>query len=178
LTLDVPDVAAGELAGALLAEAHQVAVFALSFLLVANIWWVHHRLFALLGELDSGLIAVNLATLGLVALVPFPTSLVGLHPNATGAVVPFIAVFLGITLLYLVSVMLARRIEAWRQPLPRGLFPWLVGGWVLNAAGMIAALLVALRWPVVGLAVLAASGPALAIVTARVAPRSYRHWAP
>lgn len=69
LALDVPDVDTTDLAGALLSEGQQVALFALSFVLVANIWWVHHRFIALLGELESGLIVVNLMILGLVALV-------------------------------------------------------------------------------------------------------------
>ena len=99
-------------------------------------------------------------------------------PDVRLAAIPFIALFLGITLLYIVAMLRARRIEAWREPLPRGLFPWLVGGWVLYAMGMLAALLVALRWPVVGLVILTLSGPTLEIVTAKVAPSSYRHWVP
>ena len=178
LTLAVPDVGGTELAGALLAEAHQVTLFALSFLLVANLWWVHHRFFALLGELESGLIAVNVMILGLVALVPFPTSLVGRHPTVSAAVVPFIAVFLAITLLMSLALLRARRVNAWREPLPQGLFGWFLGGWLVYVALLTTALAVAFRWPVAGLVILAISGPVLEIVMGRIAPSAYRHWAP
>jgi len=178
LSLDVPDVGPSELAGALLAEGQQVALFALSFLLVANIWWVHHRFFALLGELESGLIGVNLTILGLVALVPFPTSLVGGYVTVPAAVVPFISVFLAITLLLSVALLRARRTNAWREPLPRGLFAWLLGGWLAYAAGVTAALVVAFRWPVAGLVILAVWGPLHAVSFGRIAPTAYRHWAP
>jgi len=178
LTLDVPDVSGTDLTGALLAEGQQAALFALSFVLVANIWWVHHRFFALLGELESGLIAMNLGILGLVALVPFPTSLVGRHLTSPAAVVPFIAVFLAITLLLSLALVRARRVNAWREPLPPGLFGWFLGGWVVYAAGIATALVVAFRWPVAALVILAVSGPLHAIVLGRIAPRAYRHWAP
>ncbi|TVR58047.1 MAG: DUF1211 domain-containing protein [Gemmatimonadales bacterium] len=178
LTLDVPEVAGTDLTGALLAEGHQVALFALSFLLVANLWWVHHRFFALLGELESGLIVANLMILGLVALVPFPTSLVGRHPTVPAAVVPFIAVFLAITVLMSLALLRARRVNAWREPLPQGLFTWFLGGWAVYVAILAMALAVAFRWPVAGLVILATSGPVLEILMGRIAPSAYRHWAP
>jgi uncharacterized membrane protein len=178
LTLDAPDVGGTDLAASLLAEAPQVALFALSFLLVANIWWVHHRFYALLGELEAGLIMVNLCILGLVALVPFPTSVVGRHPTAPAAVVPFIALFLAITGLYALSLLRARQVNAWREPLLHGLFRWFMVGWLVHALAMLTALVVALRWPVAGLALLALGGPLLETVMGKVAPRAYRQWAP
>jgi len=178
LTLDVPDVAGNELIGALRAEGQQVALFALSFVLVANIWWVHHRFFALLGELESGLIVVNLCVLGMVALVPFPTSIVGSHPTVPAAVVPFVAVFLTITLLFWLALFRARQVNAWRQPLPEGVFAWFMAGWCVYALGTLTALVVAFWWPVAGLVILAISGPLLGVVIDRVAPVAYRRWAP
>jgi uncharacterized membrane protein len=67
LTLDVPDVPADQLGRALLDEVQQVVVFVLSFGLIANIWWVHHKLVAQLAAFDAGMVAMNFVVLGLVA---------------------------------------------------------------------------------------------------------------
>jgi uncharacterized membrane protein len=92
LGLDVPDVAATALAGALREVVPQLVAFVLGFALVANVWWLHHRLFSCLDVAERGLIALDLALLGVVALVPFPTGLVGRYPTETAAVLPFVAV--------------------------------------------------------------------------------------
>jgi len=105
LTLDAPDVPAARLAAALLEEISQVIVFALSFALVANIWWFHHKIVHQLAEFDVVMITLNFVMLGLVALIPFPTSLVGNAPNEAAAVVPFVAVFLGISVICLSMVL-------------------------------------------------------------------------
>jgi hypothetical protein len=88
LTLDTP--ATNDLTGALVDQLPQLSAFLLGFALVANLWWQHHKLFELLGSLEGGLIGINLVLLGAVALVPFPTSLVGNAPTDRAAVLPFI----------------------------------------------------------------------------------------
>lgn len=49
----------------------------LAFALVANLWWQHHKLMALFQFVEPGMVGIVLALLGGVALVPYPTSLVG-----------------------------------------------------------------------------------------------------
>jgi uncharacterized membrane protein len=176
LTVDVPGVPAEQLARALLDEASQVLIFGLSFLLIANIWWFHHKLVAQLAAFDAGLVAINLAFLGLIALVPFPTSLVGASPTARAAVLPLITVFLAISVLFVVIILWAHHVQAWRQPPPQGVFPWLLGGWVGQIAGMSIAITVAVWVPLAGLVVAAATGWIVGFLLGVFAPSAYRQW--
>jgi uncharacterized membrane protein len=177
LTLDVPDPRSVDLTAALVARLPQFVAFALSFLLVANIWWAHHKFTALLAKVEPGMMAINLAILGAVALVPFPTSLIGNTPTDRGAVVPFIALFLALLLLHLALVLRARAVRAFRWPLPVGLWPWIVGGWLAAAAFMLVALGVALLSPLTGLVVAGASGTVVGVGMGALAPKGYEEWA-
>ena len=176
LTLDVPQVPVERLAQARIDEAQQVVVFALSFALVANLWWFHHKIVAQLAVFETGMIAINLALLGLVALVPFPTNLVGSTPTSRAAVLPLLAVFLVLSSAYLALVLRAQRVEAWRVPVPDGLYAWLVAGWVGQVAGVAAAMAVAVWLPVGGLVVAVATGTVVGVTLSFVAPRRYREW--
>lgn len=176
LTLDAPDVTADQLARALLEEAQQIVIFGLSFLLVANIWWIHHRFVGQLVAFDPGLIAMNLLLLGLVALVPFPTSLVGANPTARAAVLPFIAVFLLIAVVYLAMSFRAHRTTAWRREMPDGVFPWLVLGWAGQIGGGLIAMVVTLWLPILGLAIIAGTGVTVWTLIGVFGPPAHREW--
>jgi uncharacterized membrane protein len=177
LTLDVPAVPADQLAAALLAGLPQLLAFAISFLLVANVWWAHHKFVAMLGMIEPGLVAINLVILGAVALVPFPTSLIGNAPTARAAVMPFIAVFLVLLVLFFVLLLRARAVQAWRRPPPPHLYPWLAGTWLANIGAMLLALLVAIWVPLLGLILAAISGTAVGVAMGILAPRAYADWA-
>jgi uncharacterized membrane protein len=177
LTLDVPDVEGSRLAGALADRIPQLITVALAFTLVANMWWAHHKFFGLLGVVEPGLIAINLVLLGFVALVPFPTSLIGASPTERAAVIPFVGFFVITLLLFLLMLARARAASAWREPMPRGLHPWLVGGLTANIAVMATAVVVAWWAPVAALVIAAISGTSVGIVMYSVAPSAYRHWA-
>lgn len=176
LSLDVPDVPADQLAGALADDIPQLLAFLLGFALVANIWWQHHKLMAHLDWVEPGIVAVNLMLLGAVALVPFPTGLVGSAPTARAAVIPFIAVFIVLIALYVFLMERAHRVGAWSSAMPDGLFPWLVTGFAVVLAAMVLALAVAVWWPVGGLVLLAVSNLPERVVAHR-APAGYRDWA-
>jgi uncharacterized membrane protein len=175
LGLEVPDVAADALAGELAQVAPQLVAFALGFALVANIWWQHHKLLARLAHVDGGLVALDLALLGAVALVPFPTGLLGSYPTERAAVLPFTAIFLVLVLLFLWLVDHAHRRDAWAASFPARLYPWVVAGYAITAGAMGAAAVLAVWWPVIGLLVLAASSIPEAVL-ARRAPPGYRDW--
>jgi len=56
-------------------EAGALVAFALAFLLVANVWWQHHRIVARLAWLEPGLIVINpvlLASLVTAVWAPLP----------------------------------------------------------------------------------------------------------
>jgi uncharacterized membrane protein len=176
LTLERPEVPAGELGSALVDQLPQLIAFVLSFALVANVWWLHHKYFSLLGEIEPGLIAINLLLLMAVAAIPFPTSLIGNEPTAQAAVLPYIAVLVVLSLLYAAMLVRARAVDLWRIQLPAGLFPWLLAGWAASIGVLVIAFAVAIWIPVAGLALLPLSGLAELLI-ARRAPRGYRTWA-
>jgi uncharacterized membrane protein len=175
LGLELPLTTAEGLAAELAAVGPQLVAFVLGFALIANIWWQHHKLFARLAFADAGLVAIDLALLGAVALVPFPTGLLGSHPTALAAVLPFAGVFVLLVGLFLWLVVHAERRSAWIHPLPPGLATWIVGGYAVVIATMLVAMLVALVSPVAGLVVLAASNLPERVL-AHLAPVGYRDW--
>jgi uncharacterized membrane protein len=176
LGLDVPDVAGAELAGAVRDVAPQLLAFVLGFALVANVWWMHHRLFSRLDVAERGLIALDLALLGVVASVPFPTGLVGRYPTEPAAVVPFVGGFIVLNLLFVALIVRAHRTEAWTRRLPDEVYPWVLAGYLVTVAVMVVAVGVAFRSPVAALVVVALSGLP-EVVLARRAPAGYRDWA-
>jgi uncharacterized membrane protein len=175
LGLELPTATAEGLAGELAAVGPQLVAFLLGFALIANIWWQHHKVFARLAFADGGLVAIDLALLGAVALVPFPTGLLGSHPTALAAVLPFTGVFVLLVGLFLWLVVHAQRHAAWIHPLPPGLATWIVGGYAVVIATMLTAMLVALVSPVAGLVVLAASNLPERVL-AHLASAGYRDW--
>lgn len=174
-TLDASAVSLDRVDGVLVDQAGQLIAFALSFAVVANFWWVHHRFLANLGSLEPGLIGLNLALLGAVALIPFPTSLLGRDPTVRGSVVPYLVLLSVVAILHLLLLARANAVDAWRRPMPAGLFPWLLAGWGASTIVTLSALAVSLLVPVAGLAVLALTRPVEALVAWR-APASYRDW--
>jgi uncharacterized membrane protein len=144
--------------------------FALAFFLVANVWWQHHRIVAQLAWVEPGLIALNLALLACVALVPFPTSLVGADPRSRPAVLAFLAVFALLSLLTLAFILRAQRLGAWQRPVPRRVFRWIATDWTVNLSVHLGCLLVAVWAPLAALACLALGSTLAAAFIARVGP--------
>jgi uncharacterized membrane protein len=175
LTIDVPDVASAGLASALREDLPQLGAYALAFALVASQWYAHHKLFRRLAWLDARLIVTNLVYLALVALVPFPTSVLGAHPTTTVAVAPFLALFVVLNLVYLLLIVHAHRVGAWTEPLPAAVFRRVVSG-SLTATTTLALGVVASLWvPLLAIAVAALSSTPYLLVM-RSAPPRYRTW--
>ena len=63
----------------------------IAFYLIGKFWLGHHDLFDKLRGLDGRLMNVNLLYLSLIALLPFPTGVLGDHGGLTVAVVIFAA---------------------------------------------------------------------------------------
>jgi uncharacterized membrane protein len=175
LGLEVPQVEAARLPQELASMAPNLLAFLLAFALVAQLWWLHHKLFARLAHLDRGLVALNLALLCAVAIVPFPTGLLGAHPDTRAGVLPFIGVFVVLLALFLGLNLRAQAAGAWHRPMPPELSPWVVGSWALALAMAAGAFAVALLSPAAGLVVLVLSGVPEGLI-ARVAPAGYTEW--
>lgn len=73
--------------------------FILSFVLIGQVWIIHHRRFSVVREYTGRLQALNLATLFFVAFMPVPTGM--LFQNSGDSPIPTIIYALTIALLYL-----------------------------------------------------------------------------
>jgi uncharacterized membrane protein len=174
-TLDASAVSLDRFDGVLVDQTGPLVAFGLSFAVIANVWWTHHRFLANLGRLEPGLIVLNLVLLGAVALIPFPTSLLGRDPTLRGSVVPYLALLSLVAILHLLLLTRANAVNAWRRPMPARLFPWLLAGWGASTVVALAGLATAFAVPVAGLLLLVFTWPVEALVAWR-APPSYRDW--
>ena len=155
LTLDIPDVPADLLGKALLAQASQFVALVLSFSLVAMIWWQHHRHMALLTKMDPPLIALNMAFLGVVILVPYPTNLIGNDPHSSAAIIFFIITFILLNLTFIFILIQANRIGAFIEPMTGNNFSGELIGWFAGIFVLVIALIVGIWYPMVSLIILA-----------------------
>jgi uncharacterized membrane protein len=83
LSIDVPDVPDDRLSDALRDLLPFLFTYALSFVIVGLYWLAHHRLFRSLERVNRTLLWLNLLVLGVVALIPFPTELLGRYGETT-----------------------------------------------------------------------------------------------
>jgi uncharacterized membrane protein len=67
----------GELADALGELWPRIFAYALSFAVIGGYWLAHWRRYLMVQKTNEGLARLNLLLLGLVAFIPFPTSLLG-----------------------------------------------------------------------------------------------------
>jgi uncharacterized membrane protein len=84
-----------EVAHALRSSLPSVFSYALSFAVISACWLAHHRMFRYVQRIDTTVLVLNLSVLGLVAFVPYPTSVLGQYGETTAAVV-FYASTMGI----------------------------------------------------------------------------------
>lgn len=90
LNLALPEVGTGltlttELHTLLFGQTHKFFNYALSFILLAIFWIVHHQQFHFIKRTDHTHLWINIFILMFVALVPFSTSLTGDYPDETVA---------------------------------------------------------------------------------------------
>jgi uncharacterized membrane protein len=69
-----------------------LGAWALSFLILGQLWLAHHRIFGVIARVDDGVLRRNLLFLGLIAIMPFPVRLLSHYsrrPLAVfGAIMP------------------------------------------------------------------------------------------
>jgi uncharacterized membrane protein len=96
-----------ELPGRLRDLRPQVLAYAISFLVVSSFWGAHRQIFRRIPRLDDALIAMNSALLMLIAVLPFPTAVLGLYSSVPIAVVLYAATLTAISLLLVIVRMYA-----------------------------------------------------------------------
>ena len=67
--------------------APNLIAYALSFTIIGLYWLAHWRRFQHIERTDQRLAGLNLLLLGLVALIPFPTAVIGEHGDTAAAVI-------------------------------------------------------------------------------------------
>ena len=77
---------ASELGGALREARPELYAYGLSVLVIGAFWTGHHRLYSHVVRVDAPLLWMNILYLGLVALIPYPTDLLGRYGHETDAV--------------------------------------------------------------------------------------------
>jgi uncharacterized membrane protein len=175
LTVDVPDVPATDLAAALLADLPQIGAYTLAFALVASQWYAHRKLFQRLAFTEPAMTVINLVCLWIIALVPFPTSVLGAHPTATAAVAPFLSLFVVLTLGYIALIARAQAVGAWTETLPTPVYRRTIAAFALGAATLVIGVAVSFWAPWLAL-VLAVLQSAPVVLVLHRSPANYRHW--
>ena len=70
--------------------------YALSFLVIARFWVIHHQTFKLIVRDNTTLVWLNFLLLFFIAFLPFPTAVIGAHEGSPAAAVLY-AVAVGLT---------------------------------------------------------------------------------
>jgi uncharacterized membrane protein len=68
-------------------QSPELLSYAISFAVIGRYWIVHHRTFRLVRVADTRLLVLNLVFLGCIAVVPWPTEILGRYGDTTTAVV-------------------------------------------------------------------------------------------
>lgn len=89
LEIRLPEVAGldnAELWGALGSIYPRYLSFMVSFLVIGNFWFIHHRQFGFIERYDTRLIFINLFILMAIAFIPFPTVVISENGNRTATI--------------------------------------------------------------------------------------------
>jgi uncharacterized membrane protein len=91
---------------AFVAALHQLlpalGAYALSFLILGQLWLAHHRMFGVIARVDYVVLRSNLLFLGLIAIMPFPVRLLSDYSNRPLAVAIYAVTFIAAMALQLV----------------------------------------------------------------------------
>ena len=71
-----------------------LGAYALSYIILGQLWLTHHRIFSVIARVDRPLLIGNLAFLGLIALMPFPVHLLADYHDRPLAVAVYALVFI------------------------------------------------------------------------------------
>jgi uncharacterized membrane protein len=71
-----------------------LGAYALSYIILGQLWLTHHRIFSVIARVDRPLLTANLAFLGLIALLPFPVHLLADYHDRPLAVAVYALTFI------------------------------------------------------------------------------------
>jgi uncharacterized membrane protein len=99
--IGIPRVRDSRIADVLRDRDREVFGFFLSFLVIGMYWLAHHRFFSKLAAVDVRFMKLNLLYLAAIALMPFPTGLVGIYGSEALVIV-----------IYAITLAVASMLEA------------------------------------------------------------------
>jgi uncharacterized membrane protein len=102
----------------------EIVSFAVSFYVIGRYWLAHHWFYSRLQRLDRRLLSQNLAYLGFIAFLPFPTALIGEYEQNAVAFVVFALSMTAVSGMELVSYHHAYRANLLRPGAPPGMWKW------------------------------------------------------
>jgi uncharacterized membrane protein len=114
-----------------------LGAYALSYLILGQLWLTHHRIFSVIARIDYPVLIRNLAFLGLIAVMPFPVRLLSDYHDRPLAVAVYALVFIVAMLLQgllWMDVTKPERRQLLREPVPdhvRQGFTRAIGGMLL-----------------------------------------------
>jgi len=98
-----------------------LGAYALSFLILGQLWLAHHRIFGVIARVDYVVLRRNLLFLGLIAIMPFPVRLLSDYHERPLAVAVYAAAFIAAMALQLVvwlDVTRPERRDLLTEPVP------------------------------------------------------------
>jgi uncharacterized membrane protein len=94
----------------------QLVAYGVGFLLLAKYWLAHHRFMSRIGAIDGRFMGLNLTYLGFVALLPFPTALIGEYESNPISGVAFALALATVSLMETVLLVHAHRARLFIRP--------------------------------------------------------------
>jgi len=138
-----------ELHSLLLQQAHKFFNYALSFVLLAVFWVVHHWEYHFIKRTNRTHLWINIFILMFVALVPFSTSLMGDYPNDWMAELFFAANLFAVGVLFLANWLYATKVAFLVdvEATPKRVSLGIRRGLVVPGVSLVAMILVLLKMP-------------------------------
>lgn len=100
----------------------QLIAYGVGFLLLAKYWLAHHRFMSRVGAIDGRFMGLNLVYLGFVALLPFPTALIGEYESNPISGVAFALALATVSIMETVLLVHAHRAGLFIHPLAEARF--------------------------------------------------------
>jgi uncharacterized membrane protein len=102
--------------------------FFISFAVIARYWAAHQEQFSMLARMDRGFVGLNLVYLAFIALLPFPTDLLGNYfenPISIAVYATNVAIISGMEVVLLRK---AYRADLLADPMPEDVYRWGMAG--------------------------------------------------
>ena len=166
LEIRVPaDTKSSDLTAALFALWPELFAYLLTFAILGVNWMSHHRKFRVIIRFDGGLMWINLALLSLVAITPFPTSVLAEFDLQTSSVILYALVVAGLTLLQLWLWVHARRHDLLDTSVDAGLYRLVRRNLLVTPSVFVLSVPIAFVWPLGAMFLWFLSFPATAVIS-------------